>query len=354
MQYTKITPHNPTLWTARQEPFESARACYWQEIVSSGEALANQNLSAKIALLGFCCDQGVLRNQGRIGAKHAPDKIKSAFAKLPVPSAVLDAFGDNRQALSKLVADMGNVHCVDNDEMLANALENTQTVFAQKIKNYLNNNSLPIGLGGGHEIAYASFLGLYQHLQDKASQAPSKQTHLPKIGIINFDAHLDLRQNDVASSGTPFRQISELVGAEHFHYLCVGVSRFSNAAALFDRAASLNVSMISDDDCNRLAFDEIAKRLHTFCDALDVLYITLDMDGFSSSLVPAVSAPAAKGFSLDFAEQCLDLLFATGKVKVVDFAEINPKYDTDDKSVKVAARLLAGVIERHLLHGFGA
>ena len=36
-----------------------------------------------IALLGYACDAGVHRNQGRVGAVDGPDAIKSSFGKMP-------------------------------------------------------------------------------------------------------------------------------------------------------------------------------------------------------------------------------------------------------------------------------
>ena len=61
-----------------------------------------------------------------------------------------------------------------------------------------------VGLGGGHEIAWASYQGIAQALQDDA--------RLARLGIVNFDAHFDLRKPEVAgpgTSGTPFLQIAE-------------------------------------------------------------------------------------------------------------------------------------------------
>ena len=78
-------------------------------------------------------------------------------------------------------------------------------------------------MGGGHEIAYASFAGLARHL--------SRHERLPRIGILNFDAHFDLRHAERASSGTPFRQIAELCQACDwpFAYCCLGISRLGNS-----------------------------------------------------------------------------------------------------------------------------
>lgn len=60
-----------------------------------------------------------------------------------------------------------------------------------------------------------------------------------KVGIINLDAHLDLRFADCASSGTPFRQLALECDAQQrgFHYTCIGVSRAANTQALWDEAA---------------------------------------------------------------------------------------------------------------------
>ncbi|OQP17922.1 arginase family protein, partial [Geobacillus zalihae] len=62
------------------------------------------------AFIGFACDEGVRRNQGRQGAKEAPAAVKAALARLPwhLPEGVV-------------VYDAGDVVCVDE------RLEQSQT-----------------------------------------------------------------------------------------------------------------------------------------------------------------------------------------------------------------------------------
>ena len=62
------TPADMTQWTGRAEPFETARARYWYQLAQPYEA-------QHIGLIGFACDQGVRRNQGRVGARAAPPLI---------------------------------------------------------------------------------------------------------------------------------------------------------------------------------------------------------------------------------------------------------------------------------------
>ncbi len=78
----------------------------------------------------------------------------------------------------------------------------------------------PLVLGGGHEVAFGSWSGLNRHLAGKG-----------RVGIINFDAHFDLRmKQEQASSGTPFFQIAEQCAAQGtpFHYACLGVAETAN------------------------------------------------------------------------------------------------------------------------------
>ena len=326
-------------WTGRAEPFESARACYWYQ-------LAQPYMQQRIGLVGFACDQGVRRNQGRVGARAAPPLIRQAFATLPVIAELQQRF-DNQ--LPTLLGDAGDIHCHDHDDFAANMLEQAQITYANTVSQIIKQGGLPIGLGGGHAIAYGSFLGLWQALQQ--TNATKDTDTPPRIGIINFDAHLDIRQSDVATSGTPFRQIAEHLD-EHgqpFHYCCIGVSRFSNTAALFDRAEQLGVHIISDEDCTNKKWKKIAAQIENFINDVDVVYLTIDMDCLPSSVVPGVSAPAAYGIELSFVERAVKRIMASGKVKIADIAEINPTFDVDGRSCKVAARLLATIIEQHLL-----
>ena len=351
-------------WTGRTEPFESARARYWYQIAQpyAFDSTSQQN-GQRIGLVGFACDQGVRRNQGRVGARAAPPLIRQAFAALPVIAELQQRYEGQ---LPTLLGDAGDIHCHDNDDFADRTLEQAQVKYAEKISHIIKQGGLPIGLGGGHAIAYGSFLGLWQALSSETDQptndvsniesnveshVKSHASAMPTIGVINFDAHLDIRQSDVATSGTPFRQIAEHLDkqGQPFHYCCIGVSRFSNTAALFDRAEQLGVHIISDEDCTNKKWKKIAAQIESFINEVDMVYLTIDMDCLPSSVVPGVSAPAAYGINLAFVERAVKLIMASNKVRMADIAEINTTFDVDGRSCKVAARLLATIIEQHLL-----
>jgi formiminoglutamase len=56
--------------------------------------------------------------------------------------------------------------------------------------------------------------------------------------------------------------------------------------------------------------------------------------------MPAVSAPAGRGVSLEIVESVISIALGTGKVIAVDLVEFNPALDPDGRGVRVAARLV--------------
>ena len=136
--------------------------------------------------------------------------------------------------------DVGNVICKDKE------LEAAQEVLSEKVTELLDKNVLPILIGGGHDIAYAHFNGIKKHLIGKRKR--------PSIGIINFDAHFDLRDDGKgANSGTPFFQIAN--ENEPFHYLCLGIRKDANDKNLFQIAQELDVTYV-DRNTFRIQFSK--------------------------------------------------------------------------------------------------
>lgn len=157
-----------------------------------------------------------------------------------------------------------------------------------------------------------------------------------KVGIVNFDAHLDLRHAGQATSGTPFRQLAQLCDEQQreFHYACIGVSRAANTRALWDEAQRLGVTVVEDLHC-----DTAQARLAQFIANLDVIYLTIDLDVLPVWEMPGVSAPAALGVPLATLLRLIEPLCRSGKLQAVDMVEFNPRFDDDGRAVRVAARL---------------
>ena len=75
---------------------------------------------------------------------------------------------------------------------------------------------------------------------------------------------------------------------------------------------------------------------------MDYLYITVCLDVFPASYAPGVSAPAALGVNPNTIVQLLDSLKRQFASKIIAFevAEMNPTFDIDDRTARLAARLI--------------
>ncbi len=271
-----------------------------------------------VAVLGYVCDEGVKRNQGRVGAKEGPNAIRKVLGKMP-----------NHLPSSTHILDVGDILCLHND------MESAQELLSEKVLELLQKNTFPIVLGGGHDIAYGHFKGIKKYLVSK------NETHT--IGIINFDAHFDLRSNEIGNnSGTPFYQIAK--ENTTFKYLCLGIRKDANDVQLFKTAKAFNVDYMLRDQFSLFNLSAIIKQLHIFIKAVDKIYVTIDMDGFSSAYAPGVSAASPMGFDPEIVIMCLQKILASKKVISMDIAEMNPNYDRDNQTAKLAASLIHRVI----------
>src|SRR5690606_29980591 len=153
-------------------------------------------------------------------------------------------------------------------------------------------------------------------------------------------AHFDLRRAPRASSGTPFLQALEREGslARPIEYAVLGISEPSNTRALFDTAAQHGARHLLDDDCRTTA--SVDAFLDGFLDEADVLCLPLDVDVLPAGVAPGVAAPASLGVLLEIVQHVCGRVSASGKLALVDVAELNPAFDIDRRTARVAARLI--------------
>lgn len=300
---------NNFVWTGRTDAEDGEAGSRWHQKVKKAD------VKNAVALVGFACDLGVINNKGRPGAKAGPDAMRAALANLAWHQ-------------DKLVLDAGTV-IAEGD------LQQAQRDYAAKIRQQLQKQDFVIGLGGGHEIAWGSYNGLLNSLEDSTKT----------IGILNFDAHFDLRKPaPLTSSGTPFYQIAQNCqeNGRDFKYACLGVAETANTKALFQVAEDYQVVYQKDLDCEL----ESSKALLTeFLKDIDELYVTFCLDVFHASQAPGVSAPSAIGIDPNYVIKVLHWLKTQEQNigfnwRLADIAEMNPKYDLDSRTAKLAARLV--------------
>lgn len=271
-----------------------------------GKNSDSKNIAAEIIL--FPSDEGVKRNGGRIGAAEAPPLILDRLLTFtPDPR-----YAKKHCSFLKNVAIRDDISCTGD-------LEADQEKLGRAVAESFQKGAIPIILGGGHETSFGHFLGY---------TGAKKQ-----VSILNIDAHTDVRplKNGEAHSGSPFFQ-----ALSHPSKLCKSYS-----------VAGLNPASVSEDHYNYVNANgdclfedvttapEVSQMLKNI--SANNVMATMDMDAVFQAEAPGVSAPNPSGIPKPL---WLELAYRFGKhesVSSFDICEVNPSYDRDHQTVKLAA-----------------
>lgn len=321
---TRYIPPSKAPWQGR--PDTPPNACIYQliELIDLNQKLPKITQPLSFGLIGFCCDEGIKRNLGRIGAAEGPRALREQLARLAVQNPNIACF------------DAGDITCTDED------LEASQQVLGEAVSRLIKAGIIPIVIGGGHEVAYGHYQGI------------AKSYPEGNLGIVNFDAHFDMRPllpNGDGSSGTPFLQIEQALHKANrkFDYNCIGVQNAGNIHHLFDIAKKHHVNILLADDLHQGFVDKCVNFIDRVTDQNDHIYVTLCLDVLAPAFAPGVSAPQALGLSpwqiIPFIRQ----LANSGKAVSYDIAELSPKFDLDGRTAKLAANFVYEIIHHHVL-----
>ena len=279
------------------------------------------------AFIGFCSEQGVKRNKGRVGTALAPDFIRGQMSNLPC------AFSQEVKLF-----DAGNILCDDI------SMEDGQRALGHAVEKILELNLFPIVLGGGHETTFGHFLGEYHNLREE--KEPTQESKA-RLGIVNFDAHFDLRPyKNGSSSGSMFRQIADICkeDGEKYKYLPLGIQQHSNTVQLFKVAKALGVDYILAKEFQTAGYAGILEKVDMFMGDCENAYITICTDVFSSAFAPGVSATQSLGLDPEVVLPVIKHILRTRKIKGFDICEISPRFDQDNTTANLGAVIIFAVI----------
>jgi len=317
-------PPDMAPWEGRVDAAAPREALRWHQVVEPLDltaGVAPERAGRRgVCFVGYRCDDGIARNQGRPGAIGGPASLRRRMANLPV--AFTDAFA---------LLDAGDVAFEDGP------VEAAQEALAAAVGRILARGLFPVVLGGGHDLTYGHWLGMRGH-------RPATE----RLGVVSFDAHFDLRSAESgASSGTSFWQIArdcERTGRD-FRYMCLGIQRSANTVALFRTARELGVEHVLARDFVAGRLDDVRARVDGFLGRLDAVAVTVDADVLSSAFAPGVSSPQPLGLDPETVLRLLKHVLASGAVASLDVAEVSPRFDTDDNTAKVMSIFLYAAVE---------
>ncbi|MCI0922455.1 formimidoylglutamase [Sphingobacterium rhinopitheci] len=312
-------------WCGRMDGLEREEM-RWHQVVQLVDLRKDTFFTNAVVIVGFCCDIGVQRNLGRIGAKDGPSSLRKIVANLPV------YFSNNI-----VVMDAGDIGCNGDD------LEQAQFVLSEAVAKIISGGGFPIVLGGGHEVTYGHYLGIKKGISGGS------------IGIINIDAHLDIRTTvqGLGNSGTGFYQIAQdsQMEGDDFQYLAIGIQDISNTRALINYALSKDVNIIYADEVRADYLERIKIIITAFAQQVDHIYLTVDMDAFAAPYAPGVSALAYNGIIPDHVFFAIySTIIHLPNLRTVDIAELNPSYDIDNRTARLGSSLIFALLKERFFN----
>ena len=299
---------NESIWTGRIDDTADRASFRYHQVVELADI---EEVSGGCAIIGFECEEGVRRNKGRLGAAEAPNALRSGLANLPW-----------RFPETARLFDVGNIACRDDN------LESAQQQLGRAVTAILSKGAKPVILGGGHETLYGHYLGIRESIGKDAT-----------LGIINIDAHFDLRPyEEQPSSGTMFRQILE--SDPNTRYFVAGIQRYGNTQELFDRADLLGVTYVHEDEMVPGHLENLMTALEAFISQHDRVMLTLCTDVLNAAFAPGVSAPSPFGLDPSAVRAIIRKVASHDKTRSFDICEVNPALDEGGRTVKLGAHFV--------------
>jgi len=310
---TWTTATDSKLFFSRQDP-KDPRLGEWAQAKPLTKSSDLQSLSTPSwIVMGYPDDEGIALNGGRVGAKEAPQMIRTSFYKM-TPSLLNPAH--------KPLVDIGNI---PTDIPLAERHERGR----ETIRTALDLGHRTFSLGGGHDYGYADGAGFIDHCLLK-NQRPV---------LINFDAHLDVRPSDKGfHSGTPFYRLLNQYDGK-FDFIEVGLQNQCNSHEHLKWAQQKGATTLLLQDLREVGLKESLEAVLGPLQSRPCL-LSVDIDAFASTEAPGCSQSWTTGLHLEEFLPALKMIQSSLDVKSLAIYEVSPPLDQDNRTSKLAALIL--------------
>jgi formiminoglutamase len=297
----RLEPTSPELFYSRRDPQDPRLG----DRVRPGPVETGW---ANAVIVGCPQDEGVARNQGRVGAKAAPAEIRRALYRYPV------------------TAEHAQVRLADAGDIRPGAsLEETHARLHAVVGSFLDQGLKVIVLGGGNDISYPDCSALAARVEP--------------LLVFNIDRHLDLRSAPQRNSGTPYRLLLEegRIAAGLFHE--VGINSFANSQAYLEYAAAAGIQVHFLGDLRAAGVGTTIAAIVAQSPARGIFW-GFDLDVVRAVEAPGVSDPSPMGLSAREVCEIADVAARDPRTRLLEISEVNPTYDRDGITSKLAANII--------------
>jgi arginase len=299
------------------------------------------NGSQPVAVIGAPLDLGA----GRRGVDMGPSAIRYAGlnARLAEIGRRSEDWGNVESTVAE-AADAGD----ERARYLLPVLRACERVAAL-VRRAAESGATPLVLGGDHSVALGSLGGL------ASIYGPG--------GVLWLDAHGDLNTPETTPSGNVHGMVLAAVlglGGSAFEtkawplpavdpqrVALVGVRSLD--AGERERVRELGAKVFTMSDVDRLGVERAVRESLAHVAGPGFVHVSLDMDVVDPEVAPGVGTPVRGGLSYREAHLALELVAESGLSSSLDVVEVNPIFDRENETGKLAVELVASALGARIL-----
>ena len=185
-------------------------------------------------------------------------------------------------------------------------IEKVMLNIEKTTKEISKQNKIPVILGGEHSITFGAINGIFKGLNFSKNE---------EIGIIQIDAHADLREN-YENQAHSHASVMYLLSKSKYKIAQFGVRALSK-----EEAKNRNIFKILYFDVEEIRNKKNIKLPKNFPQNI---YITFDVDGLDPSIMPATGTPVPDGLGFNESLRLIERLIKDRKVLGFDVVEFSP------------------------------
>jgi arginase len=301
-------------------------------------------MNTRVSLIGAPTDVGA----GARGASMGPEALRVANIQQTLENQGLEVVDRGNLVGPKnpwLPPDEGYRHLVE--------VASWNQVVHDAVFNELQQDCLPILLGGDHCLAIGSISAVARHCRERKK----------KLRILWLDAHADFNTSLITPSGNIHgmpvaclcghgpRELVEIGGhvpaIQGKWVRQIGIRSVDEGEKRFVHEVDLEVF-------DMRYIDEMGMR-HTMELALatmDVnthLHVSFDVDFLDPDVAPGVGTTVRGGPTYREAQLCMEMIADTGRLASLDVMELNPAMDVRNATAEVAVDLIESLFGKSTL-----
>ena len=249
------------------------------------------NIKEKVVIVPFGLEKTV--SYGR-GTKNGPKEIINASHQVELYDEELDCEPYKKIGIKTLKP-------FKIDKNINKALKKISNINEE----ILNKKMFPLTLGGEHSITPGCILPFAKKYK--------------KIFLLHFDAHADLRESYNGEKFSHASAIRRCLDHKNVSVISFGIRNISKSEMVYLKKNSSRINIFWAKDKNKWNLKKFKKMIKN-----KNVYLTFDVDGFDSSIMPATGTPEPGGLFWYETLKIIKIAVKNSNIVGADINELSP------------------------------